>query len=130
LNLLINSPVTKPHAVTLRRGPHRTGGRLSCGGITYFAKQTWTAASAKRSANSGRGNTLNSLHSNFLYVSTDDSLLLPSSAEGLVELDKRKALVELRVDKVQFCREIVGFVGQYLKIAGAAILVEDRRELI
>ena len=42
------------------------------------------------------------LHCSFLYVSTRDSLLLPSSAERLIELDKGKALIELRLDEIQF----------------------------
>jgi len=33
---------------------------------------------------------------------TSFSLLLPSSAERLIELDKGKALIELRLDQIQF----------------------------
>jgi hypothetical protein len=46
----------------------------------------------------------------------------------LVELYKSKTLVKLRLDKVQFRREIVRLVGQHLKITRAAVLIEDQRE--
>ena len=58
------------------------------------------------------------------------SSLLPAAAEGLIDLDKRKPLVELRLNEIQFRRKIICFAGKHLQIARAALLIEHQGEIV
>jgi len=55
---------------------------------------------------------------------------LPAPAERVVELDQREPLVELRLRKIEFRREIIVFAGEYLEVARATMLVKYFREAI
>ena len=57
-------------------------------------------------------------------------LLLPTSAERLVDLDERQTLVEPRLDEVQFRREMVRLAGEDLQITGAAVLIKYFGQLV
>jgi len=57
-------------------------------------------------------------------------LLLPTSAERLVDLDERQTLVEPRLDEVQFRREMVRLAGEDLQITGAAVLIKYLGQLV
>src|ERR1700735_1336382 len=58
------------------------------------------------------------------------SSLLPATAEGLIDLDKRKPLVELRLNEIQLRRKIICFAGQHLQIARTALLIEHQGEVV
>ena len=49
-----------------------------------------------------------------------EGLLLPASAQSLVELDQREHLIELSLHQAEFGREVIGVVGEHLEIAGGA----------
>ena len=51
------------------------------------------------------------------------ALLLPTAAQRVVELDKRKALVQTGAGQVQLGREIIGLVGQHFQIARRAAAI-------
>jgi hypothetical protein len=54
------------------------------------------------------------------------ALLLPAAAQRLIELDKRESFIQLRVDQIQLCREIIRFVRQDLQVTRATIPIEDQ----
>jgi hypothetical protein len=56
--------------------------------------------------------------------------LLPPSAKSLVKLNQRQSFAELGLHEVQFCREVIRFVGQDLEITRAAVLIKYLRELV
>src|SRR6202042_2555997 len=58
------------------------------------------------------------------------SSLLPAAPEGLIDLDKRKPLVELRLNEIQLRRKIICFAGQHLQIARAALLIKHQGEVV
>src|ERR1700722_1093389 len=58
------------------------------------------------------------------------ALLLPAAAQRLIELDKRKPFIQLRVDQVQLSREIVRLIRQNLQVTCTTIPIEDQGEAI
>src|ERR1700723_3462374 len=58
------------------------------------------------------------------------SSLLPAATEGLIDLDKSKPLVELRLNEIQLRRKIICFGGQHLQIARTALLIEHQGEVV
>jgi hypothetical protein len=52
--------------------------------------------------------------------SSDQKLLLPAAAEGLVELNESLQLIELGLDQRQFIGKVVGLVGKHFEVSGGA----------
>src|ERR1700684_3545500 len=58
------------------------------------------------------------------------SSLLPAATEGLIALNKREPLIELRLNEIQLRRKIICFGGQHLQIARTALLIEHQGEVV
>src|SRR6266446_9427249 len=52
-------------------------------------------------------------------------LLLPASAEGLIELNESEEFVGLGLSKIELGGEVVGFVGKNFKVAGHSTFVAN-----
>lgn len=49
---------------------------------------------------------------------------LPAAAKCLIKLNERQSLVELRLDEIEFRREVARFAGQNLQVTCAAMLIK------
>ena len=52
-------------------------------------------------------------------------LLLPATAEGLMELNQSQEFVGLGLGKIEFGGEVVGFVSENFKIAGHSTFIAN-----
>lgn len=100
--------------------------------LRYKSSKAFCPSSVRESrlvVSGGRVHSLGSMRSLGSWFAEEYRLLLlPSSAERLVELDQCDQFIALRLSEPQFCSEGVGLVGKYFQIVGRSCFEPHLRE--